>query len=360
MIGDREKKQKSIDDLLKKAGEDPAFQKAFDEGRAAEPPKETKQPEKPEEVKQEIKPEKELKSYSYGKSLKLNEILCEIGMRRNVRAVDFADKQNLGIGYGHGLLSFVRLELSPLPRLVRVYSTRLYDEMSRPTDIRGISFGLKNRQAAVGTKKKGLRIYYANFDNESFIRRDISFEHIEVRQPSRVNDVAFNKDGSLLAVAGGKHGKQDGFLKLYDFIKNIVYPDLNLRWRARRTPYPWTAVAFTPDNNVLVGGRDMYVHSTTDLKKDPERIENDFWISALAFSKDGKYLATGHANFLRIHEYRPNSNYLPILATADFPDHIVHGLSFSQDGKYLAVTGGIPHRRTKEGKDGFVSIFEVK
>ncbi len=345
IIGDREEK-KPIEELLRKAAEDSAFREAFGE-KVGKP--EEKKPEHAKQASQET----ESNSNYDAESLKLEEIMDHGGLMWNVRAVDFTDDiQYLAVGYGAGAL-----------RVVYIPHIEEGVRQDMGSDVRGISIDTTNGHIAVGTKNRKLMIYETDF-NGYHLSRHLA-KPIEIaKQPSRINDVAFDKSGDNIAVVGGKHGKQDGFLRIYSFFPEGIAGISKLHlYREKLHMSPLTAVTFTPDHNILVGGKDMRVYSSKDSRKDPEIIEHGSgWTSALAFSKDGEYLAAGHHGLLRVRKYLKfiKSGYLPILATVDFPKRIVHGLSFSHDGKYLAATGGMPHRKTDEGKCGFIKVYEIK
>ena len=96
-------------------------------------------------------------------------------------------------------------------------------------------------------------------------------------------------------------------------------------------------IQFSPDGNRLAVGTSIgvWLYNVQNGKETPILIENIDVIKALAFSPDGKILATYGRNNATIHLWDTNSDFKqPSITFTDRPGHI-HELVFSQDNQTL-------------------------
>ena len=129
---------------------------------------------------------------------------------------------------------------------------------------------------------------------------------------------------------------------------------------------PVRAVAISPDETVVAASRGNQVHlfdaktgefkstltdpalKTADGK--PASTAHITLVDAMAFSPDGKTLATG--SFREVAFWDVATSKVTNRLT-DFADRVV-ALDYSADGKYLATGGGVPT------EDGEIKIFDAK
>ncbi len=341
IIGDRDKR-KPIEELLKKAIEDPAFQEAFGEKR--EEPKE-EQP-KPAAKKKEIEQGIEEKVSSQKRfSLRFLGDIPSEGDNYSVRAVAFApDSSHIAVGRSYGTVDLYTF----LYVMNKVHLDKI-DSKDYPGDVRGVSFSPDNKYLAVGCKDRYLRVH-------EFGGTAIGKVIAHAKQPSRVNDIAFSPDGNYIIIGGGKQGKR-GFFSIYFFNNERL-----TQYKGIRRKDIVSGVAFN-DSHYVIGSKNLKVFHRGTFEK-PVEYSLDGWVNAVAFSPDRKLLATGHYQSLGIYGFDAEASGNKILTcitkfdpsvTAILKGNNIHSLSFSPNGKYLAVSGG---RNINFG--GFVKIFEVK
>lgn len=146
-----------------------------------------------------------------------------------------------------------------------------------------------------------------------------------------INGVAFNHDGSLLAVAVGDYRKK-GEVRIRDLDKgerSCVLKD---------NPAKITCVAFSPDKKFLACGSQSSVAFWNIEVKSPAKPEfalqgfkNE--VTGVAFSKDGKFLATASKDhYVKVWDVDGKK----VVASKEF-DGDVNGAAFSHDGGKIAL-----------------------
>jgi WD40 repeat protein len=129
---------------------------------------------------------------------------------------------------------------------------------------------------------------------------------------------------------------------------------------------PVRAVAVSPDKAFIVAGRgnQLYVFDgmkgdflrkltdpdLTTADKKPVEAAHLSIVEALAFSPDGKYLASGSFQEVALWDVKTGKLEKKLTGFA----HCVVALAFSSDSKLLATGGGFP------ASDGEIKVFEVE
>ena len=149
-----------------------------------------------------------------------------------------------------------------------------------------------------------------------------------------VNSVAFSADGEILASAS-----DDGYLKLWDVsslqnIKTLTHILDGFRWRVKE-------VAFSPDGKYLASVVGKYIRLWDPVKHTEFlTLSYDQWVQAVAFSPDSKFMASGdgsNAGPGTIYVYDIQNQSVPAKIEAD--EKQVHAVAFSPDGQILAGSG---------------------
>jgi WD40 repeat protein len=129
--------------------------------------------------------------------------------------------------------------------------------------------------------------------------------------------------------------------------------------------HPVRAVAVSPDKSAVAAGRGNQIHvydaasgvfvrtllepNLTTADKKPVKASHLAIVEALAYSPDGRYLASGA--FQEVNVWDAQTGLLRQKLTG-FADRVV-ALAFSANGKLLATGGGAPT------EDGEIKVFEV-
>lgn len=149
--------------------------------------------------------------------------------------------------------------------------------------------------------------------------------------PETIRALAFNKDGSTLAVAGGVPGRS-GIVTLVDFASGAA---TTLQQAADVIP----AIAFSPDGKLLAtGAAEVAIWSIADRKIVATLKTHTDAISGLAFSRDGKFLASGSAD--KTVKVWDTANWTERVQLPQNVTDAVNGVAFSPEGDLLAFAVG--------------------
>ena len=146
----------------------------------------------------------------------------------------------------------------------------------------------------------------------------------------QVRALDFNRDGTLLAAAGGKPGR-NGEVLLWDTASG----DLVRRIEAHRDNL--LDVAFSPDDTLLATAsydKHVMIWNVADGTLRNDLTDHVDAVYSLAFSPDGAYLATGAGDrTVKLWDVATGKR----LITFSDAEKTVHSVTFSPDGRYLAA-----------------------
>lgn len=153
---------------------------------------------------------------------------------------------------------------------------------------------------------------------------------IKISTSSDIQDIALNKEGSLLAAAGA-----DGMVILWD-VQNPIRPERLGRLTASSGPV-WS-VAFDPHNRWLAAGTDdgkIRLWTVQDQAQVLTQVVQGGPIFALAFDAEGNRLAAGGGQQVSLFDVRPDASLQPSHTLSVTGETLQ--AAFSPDGVYLAL-----------------------
>jgi WD40 repeat protein len=154
---------------------------------------------------------------------------------------------------------------------------------------------------------------------------------------SNVEQMSFAPNGKTIAVFG--HGRSDGVVRLWDVATGKQLQRWTVTGTIRSSPAN-TPFAFSRDSRYLAFAWDKAMHVWDTVTGEEVLTKTQDYIEAVAFTPDGRALATLSRSGARMYEF-PSGNVLHVLAITTSWGQ----LAFSADGKTLVTVGHDPANR---------------
>jgi WD40 repeat protein len=216
------------------------------------------------------------------------------------------------------------------------YSSELRNLIGHTGQINAIDFTPNNTILASGSNDRTIKFWDVTTGTE----RNISADHLLF-----VRSVNFSPDGTRLVTGGA-----EGSIKIWDMINtsNILNPQtINAHLIEA------ASVAYSPDGTMIASGsydQTIKIWNVPEVEK-ILTLNTDINGKALAFSPDSSLLASGDSSIIRLWNV---TEKIPI-SVLNLTGHqgIVLTIAFSSDGKYLASGEG------GTGSDFIIRLWDV-
>jgi len=326
LIGDRDKK-KPIEELLKKAIEDPAFQEAFGEKR-----EESDGESFEEDLKRKRKPEEQERKYE---RLEFKLVL-EVPHPQRVNDVSFSPSGLFATACSDRYARVFNFDKEKLTAVLR-------RKIKHPRPVCSVSYNPNfMEQFATGSNDGYLRI----FDSKPrlFSRKNKIGKIYRIKPAGEygVISVGYHPRGEYIATGGF-----DGYLRIFKLDMGLEEVD------SKKENFPVDALCFNPDGKSIYALSSPAVMYPFDLlhkgRLSGPPIDLSFTgiigKEGIAISNFTKLIAIGDHHRVKIYSL---DDYVDLCSDIEHPG-LVRGVSFSKDDQYL-LTGC---------EDGVVRIYEI-
>lgn len=285
------------------------------------------------------------------------------------QALDEEKDSHLNIAVSRDFLAIgVSSTLSPAKRgpvEVRLLDAKTLELRQKIDGLSGrLAFSQNGKRLAVAGFAEGGFVKLWDVEKQKLIEGNIGEIPRELDgDANQVNSLVYSPDGKLVSTAW-----DDGKIRLFDGqtgdFRTLLDPEAGVR-------HGITGLAFSLDSKTLVSkGRDNTV-VLWDLKegkpgrtlKGHKLAMHDTSVSAVAFSGDGKLIATG-AGAEKYGDYEVilwDAKTGEVRQTFSGLTQPVHVIAFSPDGKALAVCGGAGRGRGDDTKtSGEITLFPLE
>ncbi|MBI3176849.1 MAG: hypothetical protein HYZ35_02555 [Chloroflexi bacterium] len=144
-----------------------------------------------------------------------------------------------------------------------------------------------------------------------------------------ISYAALSPDGALVAVSGGSHEKQDYYVALFNLADGAEINRIELGKQ-----FPGHGIVFSADGEFWAIALDQNVMILNRQGEPVDKASSNYWISSIAFSPDGKYLAaTDGKGIVTVWEVGTWKVVNKITGVEDY----TYSMEFSPDSSKVAI-----------------------